>query len=122
MQEVKPPLCSLLLDEDTPPVLLGHFLVCVSFTLKIISTYGMMAKNFVMAMETINCASESYHVGVPQNKCVGQRLRKLQDQSVRQWLEKLCMPFLVMIARRLFRGMAIWMKQVERQLVFLLMA
>jgi hypothetical protein len=89
-QEVKSSRCSFVMDDDMPPVLLGHFVVCVSYTLKVFSTYGMMAKNFAMAMEAINYALDTNHVVVPHSKCIGQRLWKLQDQSVRQWIEELC--------------------------------
>jgi uncharacterized protein YwgA len=54
----------------------------------------MMAKKFAMATETMNYALDSYHVVGPHSKCVSQRLRKLQDQGVRQWLEELCNAFL----------------------------
>jgi len=103
-QEVKASLCSLLMDEDEPPVLLGHFLVCVCFTLKVFSTYGMMAKNFAMATETLNYALDNNHVEVPHSKCVGQMLRKLQDQAVRQWLEELCNAFSGDDSQRTFQG------------------
>lgn len=104
MQEVKSSPCSFIMDEDAPPVLLGHFLVGVSFTLKVFSTYGMMAKNFAMVTETLNYALDANHVVVPHSKCIGQRLRKLQDQSVRQWLEELCNAFSGDDSQRTYQG------------------
>jgi len=53
----------------------------------------MLAKNFAMATETLNYALDTNHVVVPHSKCIGQRLRKLQDQSAREWLEELCNAF-----------------------------
>ena len=103
-QEVKSSRCSFVMDDDMPPVLLGHFVVCVSYTLKVFSTYGMMAKNFAMAMEAINYALDTNHVVVPHSKCIGQRLRKLQDQSVRQWIEELCNAFSGDDSQRTFQG------------------
>jgi hypothetical protein len=50
----------------------------------------MMAKNFAMATEANNYALDTNHEVVPHSKGIGQRLRKLQDQSVRQWVEELC--------------------------------
>jgi hypothetical protein len=41
---------------------------------------------------------------VPHSKCVGQRLRKLQDQVVRQWLEELCNAVLGDDSQRTFQG------------------
>ena len=41
---------------------------------------------------------------VPHSKCVGQRLRKLQDQAVRQWLEELCNAFSGDDSQRTFQG------------------
>jgi hypothetical protein len=110
------------MDEDTPPVLLGHFLVCVCFTLKVFSMYRMMAKNFVMATEAMNYVLDSIHVVVSHSRCVGQRLRKLQDQSVRQWLEEFCNAYSGNDSLRTFQGMAIWTEQVEKQSVLLLVA
>ncbi len=37
--------CPFLMGDDMPRVLLGHFVVCLSHTLKAFSTYGMMAKS-----------------------------------------------------------------------------
>jgi hypothetical protein len=103
-QEVKASLCSLLMDEDEPPVLLGHFLGCVCFMLKVFSMYGMMVRNFAMATETMKYALDNNHLVVPHSKCVGQRLRKLQDQAVRQGLEELCNAFLGDDSQRTFQG------------------
>jgi uncharacterized protein YwgA len=64
----------------------------------------MMAKKFAMATETMNYALDSYHVVGPHSKCVSQRLRKLQDQGVRQWLEELCNAFLGDDSQRTFQG------------------
>jgi hypothetical protein len=72
--------------------------------IKVFSTYGMIAKNFAMATETLNYALDTNHVVVPHSKCIRQRLQKLQDQSVRQWLEELCNAFLGDDSQRTYQG------------------
>ncbi len=57
-----------------------------------------------MATEAINYAFDTNHVVVPHSKCIGQRLRKLQDQSVRQWVEELCNAFSGDHSDRTFQG------------------
>jgi hypothetical protein len=75
----------------------------VSFILKAFSN-GMMVKNFAMTTETLKYALDANHVVVPQNKCIGQRHRKLQNQSVRQWLEELCNAFSCNDRQRTYQG------------------
>jgi hypothetical protein len=92
------------MDEDTLPVIiLGHFLVGVSLTLKVIYNYGM-AKKLAMATETLNYALELNHVIVPHSKYIRQRITKFQDQSVRQWLEELCNAFSGDDSQRAYQG------------------
>jgi hypothetical protein len=92
-QEVKQNLFSFLMDADEPPVLLSHFLGAAAYFLKIFSTYGMMAKSFQMLMDCLTYAIDTNHVAVPHKLCVAQRLQKLQEQSVRQWIDELCHSF-----------------------------
>jgi hypothetical protein len=51
-------------------------------------------KKIAMVTEAINSAPDTnHHVVVLHSNYIGQRLRKLQDQSVRQWDEELCNAF-----------------------------
>jgi hypothetical protein len=93
MQEAKLNPCSMFIDRELPVVLLSHFLVGAAYTLKVFSTYGMMAKSFQLLTECMNYAIETNHFVVPHKLCVAQRLRKLQEQSVRQWVDDLCNAF-----------------------------
>jgi len=79
----------------------------------------MLAKNFAMATETLNYALDTNHVVVPHSKCIGQRLRKLQDQSVREWLEELCNAFSGDDSQRMYQGVVLWILKVLLELAFL---
>lgn len=74
-----------------------------------------MAKKFTMATEALNYASEANHV----SKYIRQRIRKFQDQSVRQWLESCAMPTQVMTVKEPTRGALKWMSQMKLELAFL---
>jgi hypothetical protein len=103
-QEVKSSPRSFIMDDNMPPVLLGHVVVCTAYALKVFSTYGMMANFFSMATKATNYAWVTKHVVVPHSKCIGQRLRNLQDQSVRQWVEELCNAFSGDDSKQTFQG------------------
>lgn len=69
-----------------------------------IEGFGIMANHFAMVTETLNYALDTNPAVVPHSKCIGQQLRKLQDQSVRQWLDELCNAFLGDNSQRMYQG------------------
>ena len=74
MPEVKLGTSSIL-DENNPPVMLGHFVLCVVNSLKVYGQYGEVTKRYDTACKVINYGLLVNKVVKSNQKVGGQHLR-----------------------------------------------
>ena len=73
MPVVKLSTCTIL-DNNYPPVILGHFVLCVVHALKVYGQYGEVTKRYETACKVINYGLSVNKVVVSNRKVGGQRL------------------------------------------------
>jgi hypothetical protein len=91
--ELKKGMASVVMGDIMPFVPISHFVVAVVHEVQVLREFGKLDKWMDQACAVINYGMTTNHVVVPHNKDVGQRLKNIKVDSLKDWFNEWCNNF-----------------------------